>query len=375
MARILVVTVAHPPADARILHRQIAALSEFGHEVTYAAPFSAFGGARPEDLRTVDLPRSAGGALARVPALMAAARLLLAEWRRQDLVLAHDPELLPVLLGARLRALVPAGTRGPVLVWDVHEDVPAQVSMLRIPFVLKRVVAPLFHAVELVAERSLRLLLAESGYQARFSRQHPVVRNSVRLSSGGPLPAEAPPRVVYLGSLTWPRGAAEIIELARRVPEVKFEVIGNAKPDVEIALAEASRLLPNLDYRGFVPNDEAVARLPGALAGLSLLHDEPNYAHSEPTKIMEYMAAAVPSITTPNPASRALVEAADAGIVVGFGDVEAMEAAVRCLTVHLPDRERLARNAYAAAREHDWGTEGPAFAALLARWAARAGDG
>lgn len=41
--RILVVTVVHHPEDARILHRQIAALRERGHEVVYAAPFAARG--------------------------------------------------------------------------------------------------------------------------------------------------------------------------------------------------------------------------------------------------------------------------------------------------------------------------------------------
>ena len=39
--RILVVTVVHHPEDARILHRQIAALRERGHRIVYAAPLSA----------------------------------------------------------------------------------------------------------------------------------------------------------------------------------------------------------------------------------------------------------------------------------------------------------------------------------------------
>ena len=35
---VLVMTVVHHPEDARILHRQIRALVDAGHEVTYAAP-------------------------------------------------------------------------------------------------------------------------------------------------------------------------------------------------------------------------------------------------------------------------------------------------------------------------------------------------
>ena len=39
--RVLVCTVVHHPADARIYHRQIAALLEAGHQVRYIAPVDA----------------------------------------------------------------------------------------------------------------------------------------------------------------------------------------------------------------------------------------------------------------------------------------------------------------------------------------------
>lgn len=364
MARVLVVTVAHPPADARIQHRQLIALREFGHEVTFAAPFSSFGVAPPGGVRAIDLPRSQGSLLRRLPAVAAAIALVVRERARQDVVLVHDPELLPALLAARLPS-----RRRPVAVWDVHEDVPAQVNMLALPAVVKRPLGACLHAVELLAERLFRLLLAETAYQDRFRRTHPVVPNSVRVPPHGPWSAEPAPRVVYLGSLTWPRGAAEVIELARLLPDVTFEVIGNAKQDVAGALRRATAELPNLDYRGFVPNDEALLRLPGALAGLSLLADEPNYAHSEPTKIMEYMAHSVPAITTPNPASRELVETTGAGIVVGFGDVEAAARAIRLLAEDDRERERLGRAAYEAAARRDWARDGAAFAATLEEWA------
>lgn len=367
MARILVVTIAHPPADARIANRQIGALLEHGHTVTYAAPFAAFGQEPPVGVRVIDLPRSAGHPLRRVPALAAAVRMVLVERARQDLVLVHDPELLPALAAARL-----PGRHRPAAVWDVHEDVPAQVAMLDLPVWVKRPVAGAIHAAELVAERLFHLTVAESSYLRRFRRTHPFVPNSVRVPAGGPWPPEPEPRIVYLGSLTWRRGAREIIELARLVPQVRVEVIGNAKPDVAEALAAAMVELPNLDYSGFIPNREALERLPGALAGLSLLHDEPNYAHSEPTKVMEYMAHGVPTITTPNAASRALVGAARCGAVVPFGDVAAVAEVVRRWDADRASRDELAANGYAAARDHDWNVDGAAFSGVLTRWAGAA---
>ncbi len=364
MVRVLVMTVAHPPGDARIAHRQIKALLEAGHEVTYAAAFRATGTTAPSGVRAIDLPLSRGGLLRRIPAVLAAMGVVLRERGRHDLVLVHDPELLPALGAARL-----PGRRRPAAVWDVHEDVPAQVAMLELPAWVKRPTARLIHMAELVAERWFHLMVAESAYLQRFRRAHPFVPNSVRVPAGGPWPAEPEPRVVYLGSLTWRRGAREIIALARLVPEMRVEVIGNAKDDVAQALAEAARELPNLVFAGFVPNDAALRRLPGALAGLSLLHDEPNYAHSEPTKVMEYMAHAVPTITTPNEASRTLVETTGCGEVVGYGDVAAAADILRRWDGDRPERDRLAARAYAAASERDWAVDGSRFARVLADWA------
>ena len=66
----------------------------------------------------------------------------------------------------------------------------------------------------------------------------------------------------------------------------------------------------------------------GALAGLSLLHDVPNYRQSLPTKVIEYMARGLPVITTPLPMAASIVGRAECGLVVPFGDVEAAAQAV-----------------------------------------------
>ena len=41
--RVVVCTIVHHPADARIYHRQIRALLDAGHEVTYIAPVELAG--------------------------------------------------------------------------------------------------------------------------------------------------------------------------------------------------------------------------------------------------------------------------------------------------------------------------------------------
>lgn len=365
MARILVLTVAHPPEDARIRHRELGALLRHGHEVTYVAPFTAFGATPPADLRAIDVPRSHGHPAARARAVAAACRVVAREARRHDVVLVHDPELLPALAVARARG----GRPGPVLVWDVHEDVPAQMYMLDLPPLVQRVGARVIGATERVTERGAELLLAEYGYADRFRREHPVVPNTVLVPAEGPPPAEEHARVVYLGALTRARGSDELVAIAERLPGVTLDVLGNASADVDDVLRGAAARLPNLRYHGFVPNTEALGRLRGALAGLALLHPHRNYAHSRPTKIMEYMAHGVPSITTPNAASEEMVREADAGAVIGFGDVDGAVEAIRRWDADRAEQHRVATNAYAAARgKYDWNRDGARFAEVLDEW-------
>ncbi|MEZ5117183.1 MAG: glycosyltransferase [Candidatus Nanopelagicales bacterium] len=363
--RVLVVTVVHHPEDARILHREIAALKAAGHEVSYAAPFTAYGVTAPEYLRTTDLPRAVGRD--RLGAVRAAGRLLRREAPKHDVVLLHDPELL--LPAWRL----PRPPRGPVVVWDVHEDTAAAVTLKPwLPGPLRAPTAAGFRGVERAAERRFPLLLAEDGYLPRFVGDPPVVPNSTYVPAVVPPPGRD--RVVYVGHLSEKRGALDLVEMGRllRGTGVTVEVAGHADSVVSDALASADAD-GDLRWHGYLPNDEALSRVEGSLAGLSLLHDEPNYRHSRPTKVIEYMARGVPVVTTPTPPARALVEGAGCGVVVPFR--QPAVAADEVLRLR-DDPQRAAdlgrRGHEAAQRDHDWGRDGAVFVAALEEWVAGA---
>ena len=96
--RVVVCTIVHHPADARIYHRQIRALLEAGHEVTYIAPAGAedFSTERTgRQLQVISVPRAVGRN--RLGALRAARRELARHAPGADLLLVHDPELLLAL--------------------------------------------------------------------------------------------------------------------------------------------------------------------------------------------------------------------------------------------------------------------------------------
>jgi glycosyltransferase involved in cell wall biosynthesis len=358
--RVCVCTVVHHAEDARILHRQIRALLDAGHTVTYAAPFSASGVTAWGSVNGVDVPRARG--LHRIAALWRTWRALTHQVREADLLLIHDPELLLLLPFLRQR---------PLTVWDVHEDTASSlVSKTWLPRPLRHVLHPLVRAGELLAERRLRLLLAEDGYRSRFRRPHPVVPNTTYVPTASP-PPPGTDRVVYLGHLSAARGVEDLIETARLlVPEgIRVELIGGADPQATklIRAAEHDGLVL---WHGYRSNDEALSMIDGALAGLSLLHDLPNYRHSMPTKVIEYMARGVPVVTTPIPPAATVVTESGCGLVVPYENPAATAAALIRLRDNQSLRAEMAANGHETAqRRFHWPRHGKVFVAQLEEWA------
>jgi glycosyltransferase involved in cell wall biosynthesis len=391
--RVVVCTVVHHPADARIFYREISALLEAGHDVTYIAPHdesqrsvrdenqdqphdhpersgasSTAAAAPPQPggngargtLTTVAIPRASGRR--RLGALRAARAAMAAHAAGADLLLVHDPELLLVLPPRRHR---------PPTVWDVHEDTAAALTTKAwLPAFLRPAAAGGVSLAEHAAERRLHLLLAEHGYNARFARPHPVVPNTTNVPATA-APPSGPRRVVYIGWLSPDRGSAEMVELGRLLAphEIAVELIGQADAAARAHIEAGGDAVR---WHGFIPNAEALRLVEGALAGLSLLQDEANFRHSMPTKVAEYLARGVPVISTPLPLAAELVQAADGGFVVPFNDPKAAADAILRLDADPDLRVKMGLRGHEYALANlAWAPHAAAFVAQLEAWAAR----
>src|SRR5690625_5182110 len=346
---VLVVTIVHNPDDARIRHRQIGALLKRHIQVTYAAPFHAFNTPKMVDkaLRTIDLPRATGRR--RLRAIFAARRLLKREAPKHDVVLIHDPELLISLAGTRIRNVV----------WDVHEDTAAAIEAKGwVPGWLRRPLAKIVRGLERRAEKKYALLLAEYEYQDRFKKRHAVVPNTV-------LPVKTPTttqneRIVYLGSITRARGADVLCTLGRQLADrrdlpIELHVIGPAWDSESRTLMEAAHARGDLIWHGFQPQTVALDALNGALAGLSFLADLPNYRHSMPTKVLEYMGHGVPVITTPLPLPARLVRQSECGFIVPFDDAASALVHIETLFHDLESAAKMGRRGWVVVKQSsDW---------------------
>jgi glycosyltransferase involved in cell wall biosynthesis len=371
--RVLVCTVVHHPADARIYYRQVRALLDAGHQVTYVAPMGEKGAPASigAGLTTVTIPRAVGKR--RLGALRAARAALAEHAPAADLLLVHDPELLLVL---------PPRAKRPPTVWDVHEDTAAALTTKAwLPRFLRPVAAGGVTFAERQAERRLHLILAEKGYASRFAGTHPVVPNTTYVP-GTAAPPSGPRRVIYVGHISPDRGSAEMCELARLLAPhgIAVELVGpadaQAQAHIRAAQADLGTGAPDgagLHWHGFVPNEQALALADGALAGLSLLQDEANFRVSMPTKVIEYMARGLPVITTPLPLAVELVEGADCGFVVPFNDPAATAEAVLRVDADPSLRVKMGELGHEAAqRDLGWPAEAAKFVAQLEQWARRA---
>lgn len=358
---VLVVTVVHNPSDARIRYRQMRALLEAGHQVTYLAPFERFDVPLPDEpnLTGVSITRAEGrnriGALREVRAAVAEHAV------GKDIVLMHDPEL--VLAVGRLKNL-------PPVVWDVHEDTAATMTLKPwLPKPLRPLGVRLAKFIERYAEKHYHLLLADDGYKELFRGEHPVVPNTTYVPEDVPPPGAD--RAVYVGHLTRARGTEEMIEVGRLLKDagVRVELVGDGdgamKPLLERAHADGSVV-----WHGFMPNKQALELVQGSLAGLSLRHDEANYRNSWATKVIEYMAHGVPWVSTPTPPAPELQAKFDAGIVTPFGDPRAAADAVLKLRDDAKLRVDMATRGHdAALAEYNWPVDAKAFIAQLETWA------
>ncbi len=314
--RLLVISTVHPSDDPRIRHKLIGTLQE-EWVVTFAGK-----GRGPVDQKGIRWKELGGGRLRR---WFGAGRLLLG--RSYDVASIHDPELLPIGITASLL--------GRTVVFDLHENFPGQLRTKEwLPRLVRRPLASFAGWLLHLAERRLEITLAESGYQALFTKEHPVFPNYLAGSPPTPRGVDEGTGIVYLGDVTEPRGLAVAVEAAALAGVRAFTVMGRCTPEFKarlMALVVSTDL--RLQFRGFVRPDEALRIAAGARMGLSPLLDTPNYRLSLPTKVLEYLAVGIPTIASDLPGTRGVVGDKPGVVLVKPGDVSSWSSAIKSAMV------------------------------------------
>ena len=275
-----------------------------------------------------------------------------------DLVIAEGP--WEGLMGLLLRRL----GRAAAVVYDDMDYAP---GFLPINGLRRRLIASLeavairrADAVICVGERLARLRAAQG-----VRRVH-VLPNGVdleRFRAAAEMRQAAsprPPTLIYTGYLGAWAGVDLVLEAAalavRRLPDLRLILLGHGSPLELGALRDgiARRNLERaVEFRGQVPYSELPRHLGEADVGLAMSRPLDVRRYAFPLKVVEYMAAGLPVLTTADTEAADLVERASAGTAVPF-DAAAVASAAADLLEDPVRHHRLAENARAFSRAYDW---------------------
>lgn len=334
MAHICIISSVHLALDNRVFYRQARSLVRLGYQVTLIALHD-----RQEvkdGVTIIPLPRRPRW---QRPGLWwQLARL--ARATRADLYLFHDPELLVVAPVLRL-------VTGRPTVYDIHEVYPDFFLVKDyLPVWVRYPLAWTFRWLEpLLARLNSGLIFADDEI-ARPFRHLPLPQTTLFNFPGRPL-IEAgaaatrtlpprPPVVLYLGGMERNRGTTLMIQAFRLVadalPEARLLLVGHFEPpalQVEVQQAAAAAgLAGHVLITGRVPFETIGAYLTQAAVGWVTWQPAPKNEKNIPTKLFEYMAYALPIVSSDLPSTRPFVEDGVNGYRVPADDPAAHAAAL-----------------------------------------------
>jgi glycosyltransferase involved in cell wall biosynthesis len=325
-ARVVHISTAHPAFDVRIFHKECVSLAQAGFDVHLIV--------RAERCETVS-----GVTIHPIPprrrrmarTILGTWSVLRIAWRlHADLYHIHDPELLPAALILKLT--------DKTVVYDSHEDFRAHILIKNwiVPG-LRPLVSRVAGAVEKFAARRIDAIVATSGPIARpFPPEKTVlVRNFPRRSQV----LEVSPvhggarcrRIVYIGLISEGRCAREMVAAMALVPEelqIRLSLAGQIDPP---ALLDTLKQMPGwsrIDYAGQIPYREINALLGGAMGGIAICAPSVNYMNALSTKVFDYMAAAIPVISSDFPGWREAVNGYDCSIFIDGTNAAQIAAAI-----------------------------------------------
>ncbi len=289
---------------------------------------------------------------------------------RNDVIMTRDLGVASLLVG------VPRTLRAP-LVYESHGYAPEVAAAL--PELVENAPRPSPAKLRRLADREARVwrgadayvtitaALAEDLRTRHGSRDHwAVVHDGVRIAPGAtlepPSHTGAPrtgPLVAYAGHLYPWKGVDIVLEAVARVRTARALVIGGHVEEPDLgrlkALAERLDIGARVEFTGMVEP----SRVPEMLRRADILA-LPNPASAistrftSPLKLFEYMAAGRPVVASDLPSIREVLHHDVDALLVPPGDAEALAAAIERLAADPGLGERLARSAFAAAREYSW---------------------
>ncbi|MGB0001169.1 MAG: glycosyltransferase family 4 protein [Candidatus Acidiferrales bacterium] len=359
-------TSVHGPFDVRIFHKEAQSLARKGYSVTIVAPHSEDTQRDGVEIKAVPVPRTRSE------------RMSLTLWRVFRSALStnasvfhfHDPELIPV--GMLLKLL------GKRVVYDVHEDVPADIldkswiaPSLRWPIARAAAWTETLAACRFDAIVAATPRIADSFPNIKTLTVQNFPQVDVQLDAETTPYGDREPLVSYLGGISELRGAWEMIEamslLSESVP-ARLQLAGFFDPPQSQQKLASKPGWERVDFLGWLSPAEVRELLGRSCLGVVVFHPIENHIMSQPNKLFEYMSAGLPVVASDFPLWRSIIEEARCGILVDPINPAAIAEAIRWLLERPTEAESMGlRGREAVRRIYNWENEEQKLVELYAQ--------
>jgi glycosyltransferase involved in cell wall biosynthesis len=288
------------------------------------------------------------------------------DMRRNKVSICHCNDFDTLPAGALLK-LVTCG-RAKV-VYDSHEDYPLFVEegygrlFGRIIGIAESLLTRCFVDVVITVTETIKSRFDKKGIKSEviFNCQDLLSGNA---AGGSPVVEKKDNEfwVTYQGYIARTRGYEQLVEAAdilvneRRIPGLKFVIIGNSAPDVSYVtsiekLIAEKKLEGSFIFTGFVIYEDMMQILKRADVGVILYQPGPNNSGVLPNKLFENLAAGIPTVASNFAEMGRIITEEKCGMLVNPAQPEEIANALEYVYRHGDDKLEKGRNALKAAQQ------------------------
>jgi len=247
-----------------------------------------------------------------------------------------------------LPALIAQKMWGEVVIYDIFDFYADHLRAT--PNVIKS----LIRSIDLRAiDQADALILADDSRWEQIKGAHPkrstVIyntpdENTISVNVHPEANSTSSLKLAYVGLLQVERGLVEVLDILHKHPEWSLDLAGFGGD--EDLLSNMAKDMPNVQWYGRVSYEKAL-QLSMTADVLFATYDPsiPNHRFSSPNKVFEAMMLGKPIIVARNTNMDRIIEDADCGIVVPYGDSSKLEEALNILQSDPVLRQRFGKNA------------------------------
>ncbi|MPW26971.1 glycosyltransferase [Alkalibaculum sp. M08DMB] len=273
-----------------------------------------------------------------------------------DIYHLHDPDLLP--LGNKLKLL------GKKVIFDSHEDVPAQIKDKQwIPRIIRNIISNFYRMYEIYSIKNFDAVISVTPHIVdRFLKNNsnsvmitnfPIIEDMVNVERN------TANSICFAGGISEQWNHDKVIIAIEKIQGIKYIIAGKSSKEY-ISYLEKLPAWDKVDYIGVVPHSEVKNIYDSSIAGMALNYS--TQAKKEGTlgntKLFEFMQAKLPIICSNYKLWKEIMEKYNCGICVDPHNVNEIKEAIEYYINNPQEAIKMGQNGRIAVEEkYNWKTQ------------------